>query len=159
VSPSGSGQGASRSDPMSFASAIASAQAGDFYRLLGGTYSGAFNLTRSGTSANPIIWKADDGAHVIVNGGFEITGANNWIWGMEITDPGQIASSDSGVRMLAAGIRIINNVVHDQYNKNGIGAWMPARGRSSTATSFIPTVRASITPTTSTRRTTIRNTA
>lgn len=130
VSPSGTGQGTSPADPMSITAALGSSQPGDLFWLLGGTYTGLFYITRGGTSSNPIIWRAAQGApHVTIKGGFEITGANNWIWGMEITDPNELYPNDSGVRILAAGTRIINNVVHDHSNKNGIGAWNTGGGQ------------------------------
>jgi hypothetical protein len=48
---------------------------------------------------------------------------------LDITDPTERAPQDSGVRILAAGVHVLNNVVHHQTNKNGIGAWNAGAGQ------------------------------
>jgi hypothetical protein len=94
-----------------------------------GTYVGRFRLTRSGTAANPIVFRAIAGERIVIDGAFEITGAHNWVWGFEITDPTGRAAQDSGVAALAPGVHVLNNVVHHQANKNGIGAWNSGAGQ------------------------------
>lgn len=122
VSPAGTGPGTSESDPMSLSAAISSAQPGDLYWLLAGTYTGLIQLTRDGETNNPIVYRSKAGDRVIIIGGFEVDAAYNWIWGMEITDPAGIAGV-GGVQMYAEGIHVINNSIHDQFGNIGIGAW------------------------------------
>lgn len=122
VSATGTGQGTTPTNPMSFGNAINSAQAGDLFWMAGGTYNGFYHLTRSGTSTKPIIFRATANQRVIINGSIEISGAYVWLWGLEISDIGKTSSMDSGVRLLAQGIHLINNVMHHAKG-NGIGAW------------------------------------
>jgi hypothetical protein len=115
VSPNGTGDGSSESNPMSLANAVAQANSGDLYWLLEGTYvNGTLDLTRSGTSEHPIVWRAFPGAHVLVNGHVEINAGYNWVWGMEVTDVGSL-SSERGISLNGTGARAINNVVHDLW--------------------------------------------
>src|SRR5262245_25493525 len=122
VSNTGTGSGTSESDPMSLNSAISTAQPGDLYWLLGGTYTGLIHLTRHGETNNPIVFRSKPGDRVVVIGGFRVDAEYNWIWGMEITDPGGIANN-GGVQMYVRGVHAINNVIHDQLGNIGIGAW------------------------------------
>ncbi len=127
VSSTGTGSGNNESDPMSLNSAISSAQPGDLYWLLDGTYTGLIQLTRNGSSDNPIVFRAKPGDHVIVNGGFQVDADFNWIWGMEIIDPGGVADI-SGIEMYGDGVHAINNIVHDQLGNPGIGTWNTGKG-------------------------------
>lgn len=132
VSPTGSGTGLSQATPMSLSSAIKNATAGDLYWLLGGTYTGRFVLNKRGNPENPIVFRAFGRNHVLISGTIEIRGAYNWVWGLEINDLQGLVSfaqQDSGVRMLAAGVHVINNVIHHQPDKNGIGAWNKGPGQ------------------------------
>jgi len=129
VSPLGGGQGTSVSDPMSLGDAISNAAPGDLIWMTEGTYTGALSLTTNGSAALPIVYRAFPGHRVVVNGGFEITGDHTWIWGLEITDPNRLSFADSGVRMLAPGIHVINNVVYNHRFKVGIGAWNKGPGQ------------------------------
>jgi hypothetical protein len=126
VSPSGTGQGTA-DHPMSFSNAINTAQAGDLYWMAGGTYNGMYYLSRSGTIPKPIIFRSSPGQRAIINGSIEISGANVWLWGLEVSDVSRTSGMDSGVRMLAAGIHLINNVIH-HAKVNGIGAWNQGTG-------------------------------
>lgn len=122
VSPTGTGSGTSISSPMKLASALTKATAGDLFCLLQGTYKGALTLKKNGTSVNPIVFRANPGHRAIIEGYVEMAGSNNWIWGLEITDPaGTQHGLGSGVSVLAPGSRVINNIIHHQYDKNGIG--------------------------------------
>ncbi len=123
VSATGTGSGNSESDPMSLNSAISSAQPGDLYWLLTGTYTGLIHLTRNGDSNNPIVFRAKPGDHVIVNGGFQVDADFNWIWGMDISDPSGVADI-GGIEMFGDGVHAINNIVHDQLGNLGIGTWL-----------------------------------
>jgi hypothetical protein len=126
VSPSGTGNG-TQSNPMSFSNAINNALAGDLYWMAGGTYNGIYYMTKSGTTGQPIIYRSSPGQRAIINGSIEISGANVWLWGLEISDLPKVSPMDSGVRMLAAGIHLINNVIH-HARTNGIGAWSQGTG-------------------------------
>ncbi len=129
VSPSGLSDGKSPSSPMSLIKAIDTAKPGDLYWLQEGTYRGVFELSREGTEKNPIVFRAAAGKRVVVQGAFKMSGQYNWIWGLEITDPGGVATTGGGAEMLAPGTRLINNVIHDQYGKIGIGAWQQGAGQ------------------------------
>jgi hypothetical protein len=123
VSPTGTSDGRSASSPMSLKKAIDTAKAGDLYWLQEGQYKGAFVLQKnSGTEKNPIIFRGTPGRRVMVQGSIQVYTAYTWIWGLEIMDPGGV-SETSGVDMLAPGVHVINNVIHDQKGKVGIGSW------------------------------------
>ena len=127
VSPNGSGSGTSQSDPMSFSAAISSADAGDLFWMLGGTYPGAFTLSRNGTQANPIVFRAFGRDHVKVLGTLQLKGAYTWIWGLEVTNPtpgvALTGISTYGVGVFARGVHLINNVIHDIYDTIAVGFW------------------------------------
>lgn len=127
VSTNGTGQGTLSSNPMSLSNAINSAQPGDLYWLAGGTYNGTINLSRSGTSTKPIVFRATPNQRVIINGSVDILGSYVWVWGLEISDLNKHSSVDSGVRLLAPGVHLINNVIHHAKG-NGIGAWQHGPG-------------------------------
>jgi hypothetical protein len=128
VSPNGNGSGNSESDPMSFNSAISSAEPGDLYWLLDGTYTGLIKLTRDGSPSDPIVYRAKRGDHVTINGSVQIDANFNWIWGMEVTDPSGVADI-GGIEMYGDGVHAINNIVHDQFGKPGIGSWDTGKGQ------------------------------
>lgn len=129
VSPAGIGSGLKENDPMSLYRAILFAKPGDLFWLLSGKYSGAFVLTNPGTDSHPVVYRAFPGNYVVIVGGFQIKAGYNWIWGLDITDPQKTANFDAGVSISAPGVRIINNVVHDHLDKNGIGAWNEGVGQ------------------------------
>jgi hypothetical protein len=128
VSANGNGSGNNESDPMSLNSATISAQPGDLYWLLDGTYTGLIQLTRSGSAENPIVFRAKPGDRVIVNGAFQVDADFNWIWGMEITDPGGVANTP-GITLYGDGDHAINNIVHHHLGNSGIGAWKSGKGQ------------------------------
>lgn len=114
---------------LTFQAAISMANPGDLFWMAGGIYRGQFLLDKSGTPEQPIVFRSIPGQKVIIHGALEIKGAHTWIWGLEITDPGGISSRGSGVQLMAPGIHVINNVIHDQVDKNGIGAWNTGAGQ------------------------------
>ncbi len=128
VSPSGNGDGRTPSSAMSFNKALSSGNPGDLYWLLEGTYRGDFRPSRAGTEARPIVFRAEQGKHVLIEGGFTFRAGYNWIWGFEISDQ-QNVQDGGGAEMLAPGIRVINNVIHNQYGNIGIGAWQQGKGQ------------------------------
>lgn len=122
-----SGRGA-KSDPITLETAIASAQPGDLYWMMRGLYKGAYTLSKNGTEDSPIVFRAMVGHHVIVEGALKVEGAYTWIWGLEITDPEDVAPF-SGIDIFAPGVHVINNVIHDHKSDNGIGAWDTGPGQ------------------------------
>lgn len=126
VLPAGKGDGKSLASPMSFQKALESAKPGDLYWLHEGTYKGLFEPTHDGTEKNPIVFRAAAGESVVIQGAIHANAAFNWFWGLEITDPDGIAAS-GGVEMLKPGIRLINNIIHDQLGKVGVGAWQQGK--------------------------------
>jgi hypothetical protein len=128
VSTSGNGDGKTAAHPMNLKKAMTSGSPGDLFWVLEGTYSGDFRPKREGTEERPIVFRAEQGKRVVIEGGFSLEAANNWVWGFEITDR-QNVQKDGGVEMLAAGTRAINNVIHDQMGNIGIGAWQQGKGQ------------------------------
>ncbi len=129
VSPNGTSDGRSASSPMSLKKAIDTAKAGDLYWLQEGQYQGEFVLEKnSGTQKNPIIYRGTPGKRVVVQGSIRVFTSYTWIWGLEIMDPGGV-SETPGVDLFAPGIRVINNVIHDQKGKVGIAAWATGEGQ------------------------------
>jgi hypothetical protein len=143
VSPTGTGDGSSTSSPMSLNAATSSAIAGDEYWLMAGIYPiGQAYLTRAGTASHPIVYRAMPDQHVAIRGTFLVTGAYNWIWGLDISDPDGLSTDKSdGINVQAAGVHAINNVIHDlmgatlltpdasEGGVDGIGAWNDGAGQ------------------------------
>jgi hypothetical protein len=129
VSPTGTSDGKTAASPMSLKKAIDSAKPGDLYWLQEGQYKGVFVLEKNaGTVKNPIIFRGTPGRRVVVEGSFRVYTPYTWLWGLEITDPTAL-SEFGGIDMLAEGVRVINNVIHDQRGKIGIGAWQTGKGQ------------------------------
>ena len=115
VSPSGNGDGSSENSPMSLASAVSTADPGDLFWLLEGTYnSGVIELNRDGTSGHPIVFRARPGQHAHINGHIKLYGDYTWVWGLEVTDIGKIEGA-GGIGFYGTGVRAINNVIHDLW--------------------------------------------
>ncbi len=68
---SGGGSGTQSSPYLGLAAAQASAAPGDVFILAAGTYThtSTFTFNKSGTAANPIVWRGVDSATVIIDGG------------------------------------------------------------------------------------------
>ena len=124
LSPDGRGSGASKSEPMGLAAAVAGATSGDLYWLLGGTYEGSLLLDKNGTRERPIVFRAAPGVRATVVGQVVVKGTYNWVWGLEVTDPeaGEPVGPSGSLYAGAAGTHLINNVVHDTWHC-GIGGW------------------------------------
>ncbi|MCC7450994.1 MAG: hypothetical protein IT324_26495 [Anaerolineae bacterium] len=128
VSPAGSASNPGTLDkPLDLLSATQNAQPGDLYWLMEGTYNGFVNVKKSGTADKPIVFRAMPGKRVTLVGWFEIYGAYNWLWGLEITNPN--GAGNTGIGIYAAGVRLINNIVHHHLKANGIGAWDTGAGQ------------------------------
>lgn len=122
VGPGGTGDGTSLVAPMSLEAATAQASPGDRFWLSAGDYRGAFRLAVSGTDADPIVYRAMRGARVRVIGCITITGEHNWVWGLEVTDPGREFEGDS-IHAAATGTVLVNNVLHDEGFDTSLGSW------------------------------------
>jgi hypothetical protein len=127
VSPSGTGNG-TQSNPMGLSTAINQAAPGDLYWLTAGTYNGQKNFTRNGTSTNPIVWRGVAAGGAVINGSIDVTGSYNWIWGLEVKDPGKIGTTE-GVTLRSAGSRAINCIIHDIKGRVGLAAWLAGSGQ------------------------------
>jgi hypothetical protein len=126
VSVTGGGSGSSSTSPMTLNQAISSVKPGDLVWLQPGTYVGDYVLRKKGNENHPIVFRAQPGTRVQINGVISVDGAHTWIWGLEVTDPtGRVdAPYDSCLRANAPGVRLINNVIHDpSTNKNTVTAW------------------------------------
>jgi hypothetical protein len=103
---------------MALSAAIASAAPGDLHWLVAGTYQGPFTLDRAGTAANPIVWRAMPSARVTLRGQINMRAADNWLWGLELTDlqgpiKPDVTGGGGGPWAQAPGSRIINCVIHE----------------------------------------------
>ena len=130
VSPAASINGTGTpEDPMRLVSAVQSAQPGDLYLLHAGDYPGGWFINRAGTSENPIVYRAAPGERARIIGVMRLTAPYNWIWGLEITDPDNIAPYHDGVGVYTSNVRLINNVIHHHCDDNGLGAWNTGEGQ------------------------------
>jgi hypothetical protein len=93
-----------------------------------GTYKGLFTSSLTGTREEPIIVRAAKGSRVTIDGGLDIRGLHNWIWGLEVTDSDseRMKGKPSGLYCIGEGTRLINLVVHDCVG-SGIGFWGPVQ--------------------------------
>jgi RNA polymerase sigma factor (sigma-70 family) len=118
VAPGGAGSGATTADPMSLPAAVSTAQPGDLFWLDSGRYDGAVDLKANGTTERPIIFRARQGMQAHIAGRVHMYGANNWLWGLEITVP---ELNDLAVTAEAQGAHVINCVLHQ--SGGGIAGW------------------------------------
>lgn len=130
VSPTASINGTGTpEDPMRLLSAIKASQPGDLVLLHAGDYPGGWFINRAGTSENPIVYRAAPGERARIIGVIRLLAPFNWIWGLEITDPDNIAPFHDGVGVYTSNVRLINNVIHHHCNDNGLGAWNTGEGQ------------------------------
>lgn len=154
VSTTGSVSGDGSIDsPWDLASTLAhqpaSVQPGDTIWVHGGTYSGYFYSTLTGSQEAPIIVRNFEDERVIIDGGtgadpghfvgqsaFYVGGSDTWYWGLEImsssntrtvTEAGSAPTDLErayGFYIEGPRTRFINNIVHD--TAQGFGFWSPA---------------------------------
>jgi hypothetical protein len=127
VTPGGSSSGqGTASSPWSLSYALGGAggriQPGDTVWLRGGTYSGFFSTSLSGTSSAPIIFRGYPGERPKIDGGLSMGGRYIWVWGWEVIDSRSGSYNRSCIDMKTLGGRLINNILHD-CSGNGAGAW------------------------------------
>ncbi len=92
-----------------------------------------FTFRVDGAADSPIVFRALDGERATIEGAVVVNAAHNWVWGLEITDPTDIAGNNvglaaggnkvSGVPDDLSGIRFINNYIHDIWNNHGMALW------------------------------------
>lgn len=127
--PSGMGTEASPWD-LSTALTSSSVKPGDTVWLEPGIYgdgSGQFNVSLSGTVANPIVVQALPGQRVTINGGLRANGSYTWYWGFEVANlavTNRNAQFPFGFDVFGPGTRFINLIVHD--TAQGFGYWRQA---------------------------------
>lgn len=108
---------------------------GDTVYLRGGTYTGLFTSSLSGTSENPIIIRPYPGERPIIDGKLNIYGSNTHWYGLEIIDSDMPRTSPyagdvgdippSGLEVYATGVKLYNCIFHDN---RGPGFWASAEG-------------------------------
>ncbi len=145
VSPDGqSGAVGTLHDPLDLDTALNDAtrvHPGDTVWLMGGTYGGPFTKQSvpSGTSTDPIIYRAVPGARVTLTAAYDdpyalaLSNAEHvWIWGVEATMGGaeELGYIPSAAVYILGGreSKIINCVVHDTPNRSGIGSFASLGG-------------------------------
>jgi hypothetical protein len=152
VSPSAGGSGTgSFSNPWTLAAALAGPAAvrpGDTIWLRGGTYSGTFSSSLTGSAVSPILVRQYPGERAIIDGGnsgggtiLSVAGAYTWYWGFEIMSSNtvRVASTDGdsppeivrgeGIATVqssatGSGLKFINLIIHDA--RQGIALWKEA---------------------------------
>jgi hypothetical protein len=126
VAPNGSAAGAGTAgSPWSLSAALSGAggriQPGDTVWMHGGTYSGEYLGTVSGSSGRPVVFRQYPGERATIDGHLRVNGHDVAMWGFEI-----MRSAPSGVlpALEARGARqkFINLVIHDAAQQ-GITFW------------------------------------
>ena len=136
VSPMGSNSASGKEDdPLDLATALSSSgpvRPGDLVLLKEGIYEGRFASTVSGTANSPVVFFAEPGTRVTIDGktgngdqALYINGEWVQFWNLEITNTSEIRTDMvDGVRFDAPNSKLINSVIHN--NLQGIGFWSPA---------------------------------
>ena len=140
ASPTGTDNGkGSHKSPWSLAKALShpgAVKPGDTIWLRGGTYTGLFTSSLTGTSSQPIVVRQYPGERATLDGNvnplvlgydswvLKVNGAYTWYWGFEVMDsnpnrwnptPGSnpVDARDDGIGVWGPGTKIINVVIHD----------------------------------------------
>jgi uncharacterized protein YraI len=103
-------------------------QPGDTVWIRGGTYSGTYTITISGTNGNPIKFRAYPGERATIDVGqvtqntaygLEVHGNYIWLWGLEVFNSYTTRMGDQnncGFKALGASeTKFINCISHDNY--------------------------------------------
>jgi hypothetical protein len=110
------------SDAEGLRSALAVAEPCDTLWLHEGVYEGAWTLERAGTPSCWITVRAVPGEHAVILGNIYVRADYIVLRGLDITDPDNLFAGD-GVRIEAGNVSLINNVIHEHCQDNGLGAW------------------------------------
>ncbi len=143
ASPTGSSSGAGTlASPWDLKTALAGGNgkilAGHTLYLRGGTYTGLFTSTLTGTSASPIVVRSAPGEWAIIDGApftndtqvaLQVNGGYAWYRDFEVTNsnpnrPEQFPFRPAALNVYGANTKFINLFVHD--GGQGIGFWSPA---------------------------------
>ena len=125
--PAGTPRGdGTRDRPWDLATALSGGrgrvQPGDTIWLRGGTYTGNFDGTLTGTSAAPIVVRQYPGERATIDGNLHVHGAYAIYWGFEITQSNPAGDANDALDTYGPNCRFINLVVHDA-GKQGISFW------------------------------------
>jgi hypothetical protein len=137
ASPAGKPEAAGTlADPLDLATALAPggpAGPGDTIWLRGGTYSGSFVSTLTGTPAERIQVRAFHGERPTIDGRTDsavatltVNGSDTTYRDFEVTNtsPDRDRPRGVGINVFGPRVRLVNLIVHD--TGNGIGFWSPA---------------------------------
>ncbi len=116
--------------------AFKSAKPGNLYLIKQGHYKleRPTQLLKDGEPSEPVVFRAEKGKRVTIEGIVKIAAKHTWFWGIEFTDPASSSSPQgySGNVMLdAEGTRLINCVIHDSSSnasQNAVTAWSRGQG-------------------------------
>ena len=125
--PAGTPRGdGTRDRPWDLATALSGGrgrvQPGDTIWLRGGTYTGNFDGTLTGTSTAPIVVRQYPGERATIDGNLHVHGAYAIYWGFEITQSNPAGDANDALDTYGPNCRFINLVVHDA-GKQGISFW------------------------------------
>jgi hypothetical protein len=110
----GSGAEASPWDLQTALNQPASVKPGDTIWVHAGTYTGPFTSNINGTAAAPVVVRAAAGERATVKGAITYYGSHVWFWGLDV-----IGNNEC----FAAGLKLINDIVHDTRAGSGIDFW------------------------------------
>ncbi|MGH7605963.1 MAG: Ig-like domain-containing protein, partial [Gemmatimonadales bacterium] len=126
VAPDGtSGGDGSADNPWSLPTALAGAggrvQPGDTVWLHGGTYTGSFRTTVSGTAGHLVVFRQYPGERATIDGTLRVDGHDVAVWGLEIMRSAP-SGALPGLETRGARQKFINLVIHDAAQQ-GITFW------------------------------------
>ncbi len=86
---------------------------GDTIWLRGGTYSGEFTSTLTGSGRSPIIVRGLSGERATIDGRLNVFGADAVYWGLELMQSDPVATGEDALDATGPSKRFINLVIHD----------------------------------------------
>ena len=86
---------------------------GDTVWLRGGTYSGEFTSTLTGTARSPIIVRALPGQRATIDGRLSVFGADAVYWGLELMQSDPVANGHDALDASGPSKKFIDLVIHD----------------------------------------------
>ncbi|HYR98921.1 MAG TPA: hypothetical protein VEO58_07885 [Gemmatimonadales bacterium] len=118
TAPSGSTNGdGTLSSPWSLSTALlggnGAVRPGDTIWLRGGTYSGEFTSTLTGSGRSPIIVRGLSGERATIDGRLNVFGADAVYWGLELMQSDPVATGEDALDATGPSKQFINLVIHD----------------------------------------------
>ena len=126
VAPNGSASGdGSQGSPWDLQTALAGPQSvvpGSTIWLRGGTYTGSFTSTLTGTDASPIVVRSHPGELAVIDGAgstdvtLVLDGAHAWYWGIEVTNSSgdhSFGDRPNGLDVNGKFLKLIDSYIHD----------------------------------------------